>query len=278
MKICVVPAQGLGDFVIFHIASFHLQKMGHEVITITRHQLGKWVKDYQFATEILPCDAIFLQHDNTPFAEKIRKNDHVYTFLGSYRPEKHAPLKKGFDYVANPNLTMVDSVILSLKELFNIEASSDNGLRPLPGLVHRKHPKRIAIHTTSGELKRNFPEKKFKAFANWAEKEGFEPVFLPLFNQLEELASFLYESGYFIGNDSGPAHLASSLGIPNLVIGKQVKHLKIWRPGWGNGSVLTPPKWIPNLKGLRFRDKYWKTLITSKMVIKSFKNNILRTK
>ncbi len=72
-------------------------------------------------------------------------------------------------------------------------------------------------------------KEKFLKVAAWLSREGYDPVFTvapyeqsewsgPLFPQLEDLASFLYESGAFLGNDSGTGHLASLLKIPHLII------------------------------------------------------------
>ncbi len=275
MRFLVICSPGIGDLTILHIVSHHLKLAGHEVSTVTPHRFGKWLDGYQFG-EIESPDAIFLQHDNSPASHRLREQNNVYSFFGAYNPSKHGPLKKGLDFVSNPNETIVDNVVLCLKELFGIKASKDNGLRPPLGLIHRRHLKRIAINAQSNERFRIWPLAKFEAFASWAKSQGFEPVFIPQFPSLEELLSFIYESGYFLGNDSGPAHLASCLKIPHLVIGKGEKHMRFWRPGWGYGDVITPPKWIPNWKGFRIRENYWNRFIFSKSVINRFNDMILK--
>ncbi|MDE3047196.1 MAG: hypothetical protein KGI83_02475 [Verrucomicrobiota bacterium] len=254
-----------------HIASHHLKQAGHDVTTVSPHRFGKWLQGYQFG-DLTPCDAIFLQYGNNDASKRIREeHQNVYTFFGSHKPEKQGPLRGGFDFVADLNRTMVDNIIACLAALFGIQASSDNGFRPPDGLIHRRFAKRIAIHATSGDVFRNWPQTKFQKFAQWAAAEGFEPVFLPHFPSLEELASFIYESGYFVGNDSGPGHIASCLKIPHLIIGREERHMRHWRPGWGYGEILTPPKWVPNGKGFRWREKYWSKFIFTKDAIRGFK-------
>lgn len=273
MKIAVICAPGLGDALIMHIISHHLALAGHQVTTVTPHRFGKWLPGYSFGDEE-DCEAIFLQHDNRTKAEEIRRlKKPVYTFFGSHKISKHGELRSGFDYVCDPNLTMVDNVVMALKSLFQIEATRDNGLRPPVGLVHRRHLKRVVIHTTSSNPSRNWPEKKFHKVAKWLAAQGFEPSFLPTFPTLEELISYIYESGYFLGNDSGPGHIASCLQIPNLVIGNREKHMRLWRPGWGLGEIVTPPRWIPNWKIMR---KEWKLLITTNSVINKLKQRVLK--
>lgn len=274
MKIAVVCAPGVGDAVILQIASHHLSLAGHEVITVSPHRFGKWLPSAQFGNPN-DCDVIFLQHDNSDRSKEIHQsNKTVYTFYGTHKPSKHGPLRAGFDFVCDLDQTMVDNMIEAMNFLFQIRAGPENGLTPPPGLLHRRYKKRIAIHTTSGNPDRNWPHEKFERFAQQMEKEGYEPIFLPQFSALEELTSFVYESGFFLGNDSGPGHIASCLRIPNLIIGREERHMRHWRPGWG-GEIITPPRWVPNWKGLRLREKYWKKFITTKGVIKAFKNNIL---
>lgn len=270
MKICVVCAPGVGDLLIMHIASYELQKAGHDVITVSPHRFGKWLEEFQFGS-LESSDAIFLQHDNSETSKEIKKNSKtVYTFYGSHKLGKHPPLQKGFDYVCNPKKTMVENVRLALKDLFEIDASGENGMRAPEGLIWKKHEKRIAIHAGSSNPNKNWPLSKFTQFASWAKKKGFDPIFLPQFPSLEKLTSFIYESSLFLGNDSGPGHIASCLKIPNLIIGKDFKQMRLWRPGWGQNKVITPPQWVPNFKKMRLRETYWSKLITVNSVVKKF--------
>jgi heptosyltransferase-3 len=275
MKFAVVCAAGIGDALILHIVSHHLRKAGHEVTTVTPHRFGRWLSDYQFG-DGEGCDAVFLQHDNSLASKRFHAMQKpVYTFYGSHLLEKHGPLRTGFDYVCDPNRTMVDNVVTALRLLFRIPATDENGFKPFPSLIHRRHKKRVAIHTSSAVPEKNWPEQRFLQLARWLESEGYEPAILPLFPTLEDLASYIYESGYFLGNDSGPGHIASCLKIPHLIIGREEKQMKLWRPGWATGEVVVPPSWLPNWKGLRLREAHWKKFVTLNNVIKRFKNNVL---
>ncbi len=272
MKIAVVCSPGIGDAVILHIASHHLTLAGFEVITDTPHRFEQWLSGYQFG-KWSDCDAIFLQHENSPRAREIHQcNKPVYTFYGSHQLQKHGPLRPGFDYVCDPNQTMVANVISSLQQLFHVSATPDNGFRPPEGIVHRRYKKRVAIHTTSGDPKRNWPAEKFLKVAKWLKSEGYEPSVIPHFPSLDDLASFIYESGFFLGNDSGPGHLASCLEIPHLIIGREERHMRLWRPGWDSGEIAVPPRWVPNWKGFRIRETHWEKWITARRVIRTFRN------
>lgn len=266
-KISVVCARGIGDALLMHIVSHHLASGGYDVTTITPHRFGRWLENARFGDEI-DSDTIFLQHDNSLKAKEIiAKNKRVYVFYGSHVLAKHGPLRMGADFVCDQNKTMVENVVHAIKSLFQIQATSMNGLKAPPGLVHRRHRKRVAIHTLSNDFNKNWPYQKFLKVAAWLKKKGYEPFFLPLFPSLEELLSAIYESGFFLGIDSGPGHIASCLHIPHLIIGESERHMRFWRPGWKAGEIVFPPAWAPK--------KYWKSFITSRKIIKRFKINVL---
>ncbi len=290
----MVCAPGIGDALIFQIASHQMAKKRVETTTFSDHfrSFGKWFQgqsapqpDLGKVSEIFKgFDAVFLQHDNSPKAKAIHALSlPVYTFYGSHILSKHGPLRKGFDFVCNPNRSMADNVVSALKELFQIDAGKENGFAPPHGLIHRKWKTRIAIHPGSSELEKNWPREKFLELGKSLEQDGYQPVFLaapqdrhlwnsPPLDTLEELASFLYESGFFIGNDSGPGHLASCLGIPPLIIAGNEKQMRLWRPGWTLGAIVLPPSWFPDWKKLR---PHWKKSISVNRVINSLKRNVL---
>ncbi len=294
-KIAVVCAPGVGDALIFQIASHQLEKNRFEATTFSNHLpgFGKWFEKARSSPQpeiakigeiFQGFDAIFLQHDNSSKAKEILALSlPVYCFYGSHVPSKHGPLRPGFDFVCNPNRNMVENVVSSLRELFQIDAGKENGLTLPPSVSHRKWTTRVATQPGSSGMEKNWPRDKFLELAKRLEEQGYEPVFLsvpaekslwnaPHLESLEDLASFIYESGFFIGNDSGPGHLASCLGIPHLIIAGNENQMRLWRPGWTPGSLALPPSWIPNWKKLRPR---WKKLITVNQAINSLNRNVL---
>jgi ADP-heptose:LPS heptosyltransferase len=145
----------------------------------------------------------------------------------------------------------------------------------------------VAIHPTSADSRKNWDRSKFEKLAAALEQEGYEPHFIlspkerplwldsmvntPLFPTLSELAAFLYESGYAIGNDSMVGHLSSNLLLPTLIIADSPVRMRLWRPGWHAGAVITPPTWIPNWKFLRLRRNHWRRWISVNQVATAFK-------
>ena len=154
------------------------------------------------------------------------------------------------------------------------------------GLTHRKHLQRIAIHPTSYEKFKNWLPKRFLKLAKqlqamgyqaefivaaderkewlWLLKEGFS---LPEFSSLDVVARWLYESGWFIGNDSGIGHLASNLGIPTLTLGMRKRVMQRWRPSWSEGVILFPPVWLITRP---LKEHFWKYFISVKKVMAAF--------
>lgn len=271
-NIAVVCAQGIGDGLIFHIAAHNLSLLGHNVTTFSDHlhEFGSWLEGYQFAPQPLlseipsqfqKFDLIILQHDNSPKARAIKLFPNVYTFYAEHKQEKHGPLTS-FDYVCDRSVCMVENLKEALTGWFTL-SSKENGLIPPQGLQHRKYPLRIAIHPGSSVEEKNWPLAHFEKVGCALEQRGYEPIFLtqsgtPLCPTLETLASFLYESGGFIGNDSGPGHLASYLQIPSLIIGSNSTHFRLWKPGWHPATIITPPTWAQYFTWTKRR---WKSFL-----------------
>ncbi len=300
-RFAVVCAAGIGDALILEIASYYLRLEGHEVVTFSDHlsQFGKWLpkavcqcqpKPEEVEERLAGFDAIIVQHDNTEKARamlRLRPKREVYTLYTNYRESKHGPLWAGRDVVFDESITMVENVKRALKELFLLDASEGkNGLEKPEGIEYRKYERRIAIHPTSTVSWKNWPKAKFLRVAKWLKDEGYDPVFVTSprereewgsaeLPQLEDLASFLYESGAFLGNDSGPGHLASYFGLPYLIIGRQERQMRLWRPGWHPGTVVTAPSWVPNWKGWRVRDEKWQMFISKKKIIKELRKRVL---
>lgn len=279
------------------IASHHLRSLGYQVATFHRHLpgFGKWLEDGEYLLPpadwqktLTSFDAVLLQHDNTSISRQIvslrNANIGVYIFYTNYRISKHGPLVSGFDFPFDPNQTMVENTRLGAQILFGSAASMHNGLKPPSGLIHRKYMRRVMIHPTSGRKDKNWPKHKYLKLSGLLQKKGFQPLFIlspeekkdwpeiqPLdIKTLEDLASTIYESGFLIGNDSGPGHLSSFLSIPHLIIGALNRNMLLWRPGWHRGELIGPPRWIPNCKGFRLREQMWSYFISTKEVIRRF--------
>ena len=292
-KFAVVCASGVGDALLMQIAANHLRNLGIDVVTFAcppMKDLADWFPGFTFLDQpkveeiekqFDSFDGIILQHDNSEKSKLIHAlAKPVYTLYGSHFLPKHGPMRAGFDVKFDPSICMAENISYAMQTLFP-EGESDlaNGITPPPHLIHRRFPNRIVITPTSGSPLKNWPKNSFYQLYDQLEEAGWEPVFvvppeeteewganaLPL---LSDLANFIYESSYLIGNDSGPGHLASNLGIPTVIIGPSKEHLTFWRPGWHRGELAHPPNWTTKIK---ITKEKWKLFVSLNRVIKQFK-------
>lgn len=298
MKFAIACADGMGDALIMSIIAHHLRKQNHPVTVFNSHlpQFGKYLEpgEYQsnmqnWAHALKPFDAIVLQYEDTPRAREIlalrKTGSTIYVIYTNYRFSKHGPLQENFDFAVDEQKPMVHNAQKAIEKFFHIKPSLQNSLLPLLPLSHRNYKKKVLIHPMSANREKNWRPSGFLKIAAKLEKQGFEPVFIlspqersewpqkinaPLFPNLEALAETVYESGFLIGNDSGPAHLASYYQIPHIVI-CQGRQMPLWSTGWLAPHLLLPPSWIPNMKGIRFREKHWQNWITVSRVLRQFR-------
>ena len=294
-RAAVIPSKGIGDALLMMIASHQLLLQGYEVTTFhgALRELAAWFPGHRFADrpplqELSAFDFALIENDNSPEVLSL-KNPKASIFYPTYKEGKHPPLSP-IDQVFDADLSMADNIAEAMRVLLNLEKpSKENGLTPPKGLVHRLYLHRIVIHAGSSEAQKNWPLEKFLEVSRGLKRRGFYPVFaieerekekwtalqkeeLVFLKNLEELATLIYESGAFIGNDSLLGHLASNLNIPTLTISDDQKRMQLWRPGWLQGAVVTPQRWVPNFKPLRLRKKKWQAFVSSRRVLSVFKD------
>lgn len=301
-KASVVTASGFGDGLIMLVAANYLKNQGYEVTVFNNH-LGSFQNWFPYEVEKFPenekrfldFDFCILQNDNSKRAKNLialRNKLNLSVFYPSYSLKKHGLLGQS-DFVFDMHVPMVENVAKSCSKLFNRDLSYDTGIQISPSLTHLKYFKRIVIHPLSSDVNRNYPIKKYIKLAEKLKKENFfEPVFIGnvfekeqlkilndfqldsiFFESLSELAIFIYESGFFIGNESGPSHLASCLDIPLLIISNNRKRMDLWQPGWKKGKIICPFSFVPNFKNFRLKEKKWSWFIPVSRPFRAFKKS-----
>ncbi len=123
--------------------------------------------------------------------------------------------------------------------------------RPNP----RSHPGPYAVlHVGAAYFTKQWAPQRFAELARWLRSEqALEPVILtgpdqPLPAGLGEFESFgdldldrmmalLREAKLFVGNDSGPAHVAAAFGVPSVVIFGS-SNSRVWYPWRTRGEVV----------------------------------------
>lgn len=303
---------GLGDGVNCLVLSNNLYINGFSVDTFqnTIGSMQNWFPHLPVFSypEISKIDEILhaydlicvVQNDSSDFVKKLilegkQKNPEKIKVLYLY-PSPNIIHEKYYqdcltDHKASiaANMRIVAEKVLGLPKI-----TSSNGFTAPSNLVLRKNMQTVAIHPTSARATRNWDKTKFIQLGKFLKQKGFDVVFIPGkeeisnwqdvkslgfsvldFSTLDELAQFLYQSGFFIGNDSGLGHLASALGIPTVTICRRVAWAKMWAPSFQTGVVVTPSSWIPNISGFRLRDKHWKKFISVSKVLKRFEQLVL---
>jgi ADP-heptose:LPS heptosyltransferase len=171
-------------------------------------------------------------------------------------------------------------------ELSLAQAGKGNGITPLPGLEHRQRLHRVAIHPMASTTDKRWLPSRFIELAIKLRGSGFDPQFvvapeerahwqhiehlgltLTDLGPLDRVAAWLYECGWFIGNDSGIGHLASSLDIPTLSLFMRRGIARTWRPDWGVGQVLIGSGYLPTG---RLKERYWKYMLSVNKVSDAF--------
>ncbi len=271
-SICVFASNGLGDGFLSLTLARNLQRMGHRITLYSTPLCGlaSWIP----WAEVRPFMA------EADMDEELRNFDQIIAV------EHSRAANKGDMVRVIRGQTVVQSFEQYLKTNWGpIEPVNHTDLVIPSNYLHRKYSKRVVIHPTSGAERRNWPAEKYLKLAQKLREEGFDPVFmmspaeaqtwtrgedfpLAVFPHLTETAAYMYESGSFIGNDSGLGHMASLIRLPTLSLFARDSYARVWRPGWGTGIVVTPTIKLP---GARLKDKYWKSLLSVRKVLKGFR-------
>ena len=125
--------------------------------------------------------------------------------------------------------------------------------RLFPTPNQRKTPHAV-LHPKASAEDKTWPEARFLDLAEHLEKQlGIDPVFIAGPGEslqefarystmtgasLEEIKALLAGASLFIGNDSGPAHMAAAFGLPVVVLFGS-SDPEIWRPWRTESAVLS---------------------------------------
>uniref|UniRef100_Q025H4 Glycosyl transferase, family 9 n=1 Tax=Solibacter usitatus (strain Ellin6076) TaxID=234267 RepID=Q025H4_SOLUE len=111
------------------------------------------------------------------------------------------------------------------------------------------------IHPLASAPEKTWPAENFLAVAKHLEQSGIEPIFIGAHADdlspfaryqtiqgapLSQIKNLLAAASLFIGNDSGPAHMAAAFGLPCAVI-FSASDPDIWGPWRTAGEVVPAP-------------------------------------
>lgn len=283
-KIAFVMSPRLGDALISMVVVHNLKRNGLS-ITVWSDVIDE-LKDWFPGVTVYPrpqpqaIRAIFSEFDIILHAFAVDVIDNMQQWhRGVYILEQST-----YNWL---KITMVDIQVQFCTHLLGLSSVvRNNGIVAPAGLSARCYQQRVIIHPTSTSITRNWLPKRFIQLAQQLIMQQQQPVFivsakerphwlwveaqgikLPNFTDLNALASYIYQSGFFIGNDSGIGHLASALGIPTLTLCIRPNLAKRWRPAWAPGIVILPPVWLITRP---VKEKFWKYFISVQKVLKNF--------
>ena len=130
------------------------------------------------------------------------------------------------------------------------------------GPTGRQRPAALAIiHAVAATPEKTWPADRFLEIAQHLTQSGLEPIFIggpgddltPFAHYrtvagapLAETKSLLASATLFVGNDSGPAHMAAAFGLPVVVIFGP-SDPDIWGPWRTAGEVVRDPAGIASI-------------------------------
>jgi ADP-heptose:LPS heptosyltransferase len=119
------------------------------------------------------------------------------------------------------------------------------------------------LHPFASDAAKTWPQENFLAVAKYLDENlGIEPLFvggasddLSPFGPytcfqgapLDEVKSLVSGAALFVGNDSGPAHIAAAFGRPVVVLFGS-SDIDNWRPWRTENSALTSPRGIQSIE------------------------------
>lgn len=291
-KIGIFSCAGVGDCLLILILAENLLRQGHQVVVF--HPFMAEMQSWFPSVSIRPFPPHYEEFDR--FIVVYEKSDWMRRVL-DHSLAHHRKATTVLNPIATPNqdypyweegqfngrFSFADNLVTFCQNILGIdEAKKDNGLVLPPDVKLKIDPKQVIIHPTSSRPGKNWPRSKFLKLARAIEKRGYKPVFVvspkeraewpeaPVFKNLDEMARCVAASGLMVGNDSGIGHLASCFGIPTLSLFKNERTADFWKPSFAPNIALIPKGWLPNLKGMRWRDKYWHWGISVRRVLRAF--------
>jgi heptosyltransferase-3 len=283
-SVALILSSALGDSLLMMTVARNLRLNGIAVTVFGRqiNNMRSWFPRADIEPELRPedCaarlarfDTVIQLHANKPFVnlERLHPKVIILAHLCS----------------ANSTESMAERLTRFCRDELRLAlVDKGNGITPLPGLQHRQRLLRVAIHPMASTTDKCWLASRFISLAIKLRDSGFDPQFvvapeerehwthiervgLKLADQgsLDQVAAWLYECGWFIGNDSGIGHLASSLQIPTLSLFMRRGTARTWRPGWGVGQVLIGSSFLPTG---RLKERYWKYMLSVNKVSEAF--------
>jgi heptosyltransferase-3 len=289
-KIAIFCANGIGDFILMTVLAFNA-KSSYQITIF--HPFPEPFRplfphfDIAHADDYHPLtfDLTIVENDHSAYAFRLadlRKKGHSIIFIF---PKPSSLYQQG-DFLFDQKLSFTKNLLKISKTLFQTEVLH-NGM-DLDDTLYRVNRNEVLIHPSSKNVGKIWPMKKFLEIYHFLERKGFSPKFVMSAKEKENFDQKRYEilstptlydlakrikmTGYFIGCDSGPGHMASALKIPTLTIFPNPKLAQVWHPCFFLNVLATPPFKIPRIgpKDYNLMSIFWHRMIPCHLVKKKF--------
>lgn len=141
---------------------------------------------------------------------------------------------------------------------------------PAPATPH------AIVHPFASAPDKIWPAERFVSIAEHLRRTGVEPIIVAgseddirpfrifrVVSRLTELKSLLKEANLFLGNDSGPAHMAAAFRVPVVVLFGPSSNPLIWSPWRTKCAVLVETDGIEKIEASRVLKSIEQVLETS---------------
>lgn len=275
-KIAIVSARGLGDALLTMTIAYNLHLKGYQVdfySDVLSSMAGYFpdVRVLSFSEEETNWEALTKQYEFSAFADGM-----VCPSLVESAASRLFILNRDKQ---SRKVCYVESFAQQLRSYFSLDfeiVTMNNGLTMPAGFEFRKYSRRVILHPTSSNEKKDWPMEKFIALAQRLIRSGLEPVFILTEAEvsyqslakengisfvclsLKRLVPYLCESGAIVANDSGPGHLGAFTGISVISIFPKKSRTLMWSPVGENVTLVWPRLRLPGSNG----NRYWKRLLS----------------
>ncbi len=216
-RVAFVTSNAIGDTLVSMVIVRNLIDHGFDVTVYgtPAYSLREWFPDitiFQLPQEDIGAafaayDTVFQMQWNQPLHNLIDVHPRVSTLHDVEFGDRPGCMAQRFADFCRNDLALRAPVM-------------ENGIRAPANLVHRRHARRVMIHPEASTEDKRWFSHRFVKLAQRLRKGGYDVQFViaphererwgcleafnipaPNFADLHELASCIYESGWFIGND-----------------------------------------------------------------------------
>ncbi len=271
-RLLIIHQGALGDIILTFSALLRLQKYYDTIDILCQSGIGKLTKALGIVETCYPLEAA---HISSLFTDRVDSkiknllsaytNIILFTFSDQLKQTIHHITSVPICFISpkppeNVQIHLSEFVMENLvncRLLKRADAVVDD--IPLPNCASqpKKHD-RIMLHPGAGSRRKRWPMIHFLEVEAMLTSDGLKPQFivgpaeedlvaglqLPnrtvhILTDLLDLMSLLNSAGGYIGNDSGPSHLAALLGLPAIVIFGPADP-KRWAPVGRNVEIVRP--------------------------------------